>query len=153
MCEQLSHNLLYRWFVGHSMEDEPWDHASFSANRERLIEHEAVRELFERVLEQAQAKGLLSAENFAVDGTLTRAWASHKRFVPKDGPKLPRGGSRSNPEVDFRGTKRSHDTHESTSDPEALLYKKSDKAEAVPAYLGHVLMENRNGLAVDLRLT
>src|SRR5438105_894678 len=105
------------------------------------------------VMQQAKEAQLLSDEHFSVDGTLIRAWASHKSFVPKDGPPPPSSGSRSNPEVDFKGKKRSNDTHVSTSDPDAKLFAKSHKQESVPAYLGHVLMENRSKLAVDTRLT
>lgn len=153
LCEQLGYNMLYRWFVGLSMEAAAWDHSTYTKNRDRLIEHEVVRTLFERVMQQAKQAQLLSDEHFSVDGTLIRAWASHKSFVPKDGPPPPRSGSRSNPEVDFKGAKRSNDTHASTTDPEARLFAKSKKQESLPAYLGHVLMENRSKLAVDTRLT
>ena len=153
LCEQLSYNMLYRWFVGLGLEKRAFDHSTYTKNRDRLIEHQAVRELFERVLDQARAKHLLSSEHFSVDGTLIRAWASQKSFVPKDGPPSPSGGARANPEVDFRGEKRTNDTHVSTTDPDAKLYKRSQKVAAIPAYLGHVLTENRNGLVVDERLT
>lgn len=153
LCEQLGYNMLFRWFVGLSVDKAPWDHSSYTKNRDRLIEHEVVRELFERVLDQAKAKGLLSSEHFSVDGTLIRAWASHKSFVPKDGAPPPSSGSRSNPEVDFKGQKRTNDTHQSKTDPDAMLATKSSKAGAIPAYVGHVLTENRNGLVVDTRLT
>jgi transposase len=153
LCEQLGYNMLFRWFVGLSVDREPWDHSTYTKNRDRLIEHEVVRELFERVLDQARAKGLLSSEHFSVDGTLIRAWASHKSFVPKDGPPPPASGSRSNPEVDFKGQKRTNETHGSKTDPDAKLATKSSKAGAIPAYMGHVLTENRNGLVVETRLT
>lgn len=153
LCEQLGYNMLFRWFVGLSVERAPWNHSTYTKNRDRLIEHEVVRELFERVLDQAKAKGLLSSEHFSVDGTLIRAWASHKSFVPKDGAPPPSSGSRSNPEVDFKGKKRTNETHESKTDPDARLATKSSKAGAIPAYMGHVLTENRNGLVVDTRLT
>lgn len=153
LCEQLGYNMLFRWFVGLSVDRAPWDHSTYTKNRDRLIEHEVVRELFERVLDQAKAKGLLSSEHFSVDGTLIRAWASHKSFVPKDGAPPPSSGSRGNPEVDFKGHKRTNDTHESKTDPDAKLATKSPKAGAIPAYMGHVLTENRNGLVVDTRLT
>jgi len=152
-CEQLRYNMLFRWFVGISMDSTPWNHSSFTKNRDRLIASDVMRELFGRVIDQADAESLLSKEHFSMDGTMIRAWASHKSFVPRKGRKPPRGGSRSNPEVDFKGTKRTRDTHESTSDLDALLDTKSKKAGAVPAYLGYVLMENRNGLAVNGRLT
>jgi transposase len=153
LCEQLGYNMLYRWFVGLSMDEAAWDHSTYTKNRDRLIEHEVVRELFGQVMQQARQAQLLSDEHFSVDGTLIRAWASHKSFVPKDGPPPPSSGSRSNPEVDFKGKKRSNDTHASTSDPDARLFAKSNKQESVPAYLGHVLMENGSKLAVDTRLT
>ena len=153
LCEQLGYNMLFRWFVGLGVENKPWDHSTYTKNRDRLIEHEVVRELFSRVLDQAKAKGLLSSEHFSVDGTLVRAWASHKSFVPKDGAPPPSSGSRSNPEVDFKGQKRTNDTHQSKTDPDAKLATKSSKAGAIPAYMGHVLTENRNGLVVDTRLT
>jgi transposase len=153
LCEQLGYNMLFRWFVGLNMERAPWDHSTYSKNRDRLIEHEVVRELFERVLDQARAKHLLSSEHFSVDGTLIRAWASHKSFVPKDGPPPPSSGSRSNPEVDFKGQKRTRDTHQSRTDPDAQLFRKSKQEGAIPCYMGHALMENRNGLVVDTRVT
>jgi transposase len=153
LCEQLGYNMLFRWFVGLSMERQPWDHSTYSKNRDRLIEHEVVRELFERVLDQAREKHLLSSEHFSVDGTLIHAWASHKSFVPKDGPPPPSSGSRSNPEVDFKGQKRKRDTHESKTDPDARLFRKSDNTGAIPCHMGHALMENRSGLVVDTRVT
>ncbi len=153
LCEQLGYNMLYRWFVGLGMEDAAWDHSTYTRNRDRLIEHDVVRGLFGQVMEQAQQAQLLSDEHFTVDGTLIRAWASHKSFVPKAGPPPPSSGSRSNPEVDFKRQKRSNETHASSTDPEAQLFTKSRKAESIPAYMGHVLMENRNKLAVDTRLT
>jgi transposase len=153
LCEQLGYNMLYRWFVGLSMDEAAWDHSTYTKNRDRLIEHDVVRGLFGQVMQQAKEAQLLSDEHFSVDGTLIRAWASHKSFVPKDGPPPPSSGSHSNPEVDFKGKKRSNDTHVSTSDPDAKLFAKSHKQESVPAYLGHVLMENRSKLAVDTRLT
>ena len=153
LCEQLGYNMLFRWFVGLSVDRAPWDHSTYTKNRDRLIEHEVIRELFERVLDQAKAQGLLSSEHFSVDGTLIRAWASHKSFVPKDGAPPPSSGSRSNTEVDFKGQKRTNDTHASKTDPDCRLYTKSSKAGAIPSYMGHVLTENRNGLVVDSRLT
>jgi transposase len=153
LCEQLGYNMLYRWFVGLSMDEAAWDHSTYTKNRDRLIEHDVVRGLFGQVMQQAKEAQLLSDEHFSVDGTLIRAWASHKSFVPKDGPPPPSSGSRSNPEVDFKGKKRSNDTHASTTDPDARLFTKSNQGEAIPAYMGHVLMENRSKLAVDTRLT
>ncbi len=153
LCEQLGYNLLFRWFVGLGMEDAAWDHSTYTQNRDRLIEHDTVKGLFGRVMQQAKDAELLSSEHFSVDGTLIRAWASNKSFVPKDGPPPDKTGSQSNPEVDFKRQKRSNATHASTSDPESQLYTKSKKAEALPSYMGHVLMENRSKLAVDTRLT
>jgi len=153
VVEQLSYNLLFRWFVGVSMDDAPWDHSTFSKNRERLIEHDAAGLLFDGVVAQARAQGLLSSEHFSVDGTLVRAWASLKSFVPKDGPPPPTSGSKSNPEVNFRGEKRTNETHESRTDPQSRLFRKSKNTEAILCYMGHVLMENRNGLVLDERLT
>jgi transposase len=153
LCEQLGYNLLFRWFVGLTLESRPWDHSTYTKNRDRLIDHDVMRELFERILDQARRQGLLSSEHFSVDGTLIRAWASQRSFVPKDGPPPPSSGSPRNPEVDFKGQKRSNDTHQSKTDPDSRLATKSSKTGAVPAYMGHVLTENRNGLVVDAQLT
>lgn len=153
LCEQLGYNMLYRWFVGLSMEDSAWDHSTYTQNRDRLIEHDVVKTLFGRVMDQAREAHLLSSEHFSVDGTLIRAWASHKSFVPKDGPPPDKTGSMGNPEVDFKRQKRSNDTHASITDPDARLATKSNSGEAIPAYVGNVLMENRGKLAVDTRLT
>jgi transposase len=153
LCEQLGYNMLYRWFVGLGMEDAAWDHSTYTQNRDRLIEHDVIRALFGRVMKQAEDAKLLSSEHFSVDGTLIRAWASHKSFVPKDGPPPDKGGSKSNPEVDFKRQKRSNETHVSTTDPDARLFTKSKQAESILAYMGHVLMDNRSKLAVDTRLT
>lgn len=153
LCEQLGYNMLYRWFVGLGMEDAAWDHSTYTQNRDRLIEHDAVRGLFERVMQQAKDAQLLSDEHFSVDGTLIRAWASHKSFVPKDGPPPDKSGPRSNPDVDFKKQRRSNETHASNTDPDARLATKTKKGESIPAYLGHVLMENRSKLAVDTRVT
>ena len=153
LCEQLGYNMLLRWFVGLGMEDGAWDHSTYTQNRDRLIEHDVVKELFARVMDQARKAGLLSSEHFSVDGTLIRAWASHKSFVPKDGPPPDKTGSRGNPEVDFKRQRRSNDTHASTTDPDARLMTKSNSGEAIPAYIGNVLMENHSKLAIDTRLT
>ncbi|MGZ5126037.1 MAG: IS5 family transposase [Burkholderiales bacterium] len=153
LCEQLGYNMLFRWFVGLGMEDAAWDHSTYTQNRDRLIDHEVIRKLFGRVMQQAEEAKLLSSEHFSVDGTLIRAWASIKSFVPKDGPPPDKGGSKSNPEVDFKRQKRSNTTHASSTDPDAQLFTKSKKAEALPCFMGHVLMDNRSKLAVDTRLT
>jgi len=153
LCEQLGYNMLFRWFVGLGMEDAAWDHSTYTQNRDRLIDHDAIRTLFGRVMQQAEEARLLSSEHFSVDGTLIRAWASLKSFVPKDGPPPDKTGSKSNPEVDFKRQKRSNETHASTTDPDAQLFTKSKKAEALPSFMGHVLMDNHSKLAVDVRLT
>jgi transposase len=153
LCEQLNYNMLFRWFVGLGMEDAAWDHSTYTQNRDRLIEHEVVKALFGQVMQQAEDAKLLSCEHFSVDGTLIRAWASHKSFVPKNGPPPDKTGSKSNPEVDFKRQQRSNDTHASSTDPDARLAAKSNQAEAIPAYIGHVLMDNRGKLAIDTRLT
>ncbi len=153
LCEQLGYNMLYRWFVGLSMDEVAWDHSTYTKNRDRLIEQDVVRALFGQVMEQAREAKLLSDEHFSVDGTLIRAWASLKSFVPKDGPPPDKTGSKSNPEVDFKRQKRSNATHVSSTDPDSQLFTKSSKAEALPSFMGHVLMDNRSKLAIDIRLT
>ena len=153
LMEQLDYNLLYRWFVGLNMDDAMWDVTVFTKNRERLLKGNIARVFFQKVVEQARAKDLLSDEHFTVDGTLIEAWAGQKSFQRKDAPPLPSEDGGSNPTLNFHGEKRSNQTHQSTSDPEAMLYKKSRGSESKLSYLGHVLMENRNGLVVDTRLT
>lgn len=148
LMEQLNYNLLFRWFVGMGMDEVVWNHAVFSKNRERLLNEEVAEVFFQRVLERA--KPYLSDEHFTVDGTLIEAWASHKSFRPKDGGELPSGNGR---EGDFHHEKRSNETHRSTTDPDARLYKKSKGSEAKMSYLGHALMENRHGLLVDTMVT
>jgi transposase len=143
LMEQMNYNLLFRWFVGLEMDEPVWNHAVFSKNRERLLNQEVAREFFARVL--AQAKPHLSDEHFSVDGTLIEAWASQKSFQRKDGGDGDPG--------QFRGERRSNETHESKTDPEARLYRKGNGQEAKLGYLGHVLMENRHGLIVDAMLT
>ena len=143
LMEQLDYNLLFRWFVGLTMDDPIWAPTVFSKNRDRLLEGDIAREFFHEVVEMARRRGLLSDEHFTVDGTLLEAWASHKSFRRKDGEPPPTAGSR-----DFRGERRSNETHASTTDPDARLYRRTHHGEAKLAYLGHVLMENRNGLAV-----
>jgi transposase len=148
LIEQLQYNLLFRWFVGMEMDEEVWNHAVFSKNRERLLNEEIAAGFFRRVIERA--KPFMSDEHFTVDGTLIEAWASQKSFRRKDGKgKPPDAGG----DVDFHGEKRKNETHESTTDPDARLFKKSRGSEAKLSYLGHVLMENRNGLLVQTFLT
>jgi transposase len=148
LVEQLQYNLLFRWFVGMDMDEEVWNHAVFSKNRERLLNEEVTEAFFQRVLKQAHP--YVSDEHFTVDGTLLEAWASQKSFRRKEGPGGTSGGDR---EVDFHGEQRRNDTHQSTTDPEARLYKKSKGSEAKLSYLGHALMENRNGLLVKTLVT
>jgi len=152
LMEQLEYNMLFRWFVGMNMDDATWDVTVFTKNRERFLNGEISQKFFAAVLDQAQAAGLLSDEHFTVDGTLIEAWASHKSFKAKDG-EPPTSGTGKNPDVDFKGTKRTNETHASTTDPDARLYRKSAGSEAKLGYLGHVLTENRHGLAVDTDLT
>lgn len=150
LMEQLRYNLLFRWFVGLAIDDEVWHHSVFSKNRERLLAHDVVESFFTEVMILADKQGLLSKEHFSVDGTLIQAWASQKSFRPKDGSgtEPPPGGGR-NVEADWKGKPRSNDTHASTTDPEARLYRKSHNTGAVLSYQGHVLMENRSGLVVS----
>jgi transposase len=148
LIEQLQYNLLFRWFVGMEMDEEVWNHAVFSKNRERLLNEKVAEGFFRRVIERA--KPFMSDEHFTVDGTLIEAWASHKSFRRKDGKgKPPEAGG----DVDFHGEKRKNETHQSTTDPDARLFKKSKGSEAKLSYLGHVLMENRNGLLLQTFLT
>ena len=153
LIEQLNYNLLFRWFVGLNMDDAVWVPTVFTKNRDRLLGGEIAQGFFEAVLAQARKSGLLSDEHFSVDGTLIEAWASLKSFKPKDGSNRPDDGDPGNPSVDFHGEKLSNKTHESTTDKDVRLYKKSAGAPARLGYMGHVLMENRHGLAVDTRLT
>jgi len=153
LMEQIHYNLLYCWFVNLNMDDSIWDVTVFTKNRDRLLEGDVAQAFFEQVLAQAKAAKLLSDEHFTVDGTLIEAWASHKSFKRKDEPPTPPGDGARNRTVDFKKEKRSNKTHQSTTDPEARLFKKSEGAGAQLCYMGHVLMENRNGLAVSARLT
>ena len=152
LMEELDYNLLYRRFVGLNADDPVWNPTTFSKNRDRLIDAAIADELFERMLFLAREGGLLSDEHFTVDGTLIEAWAGHKSFKPKDGSGNDSDDPK-NPTVDFRGQKRSNDTHQSTTDPEARLYRKSNGTESKLCIAGHVLMENRHGLVVDSRVT
>jgi len=153
LMEQLDYNLLFRWFVGFSMEDKVWDHSTFSHNRDRLLEAQVAHQFFARVLRQAERAQLLSTEHFSVDGTLIEAWASMKSFRPKDEDGPPSGAGRRNREVDFHGETRCNDTHESKTDPQAKLLRKGKGREAKLCYQGHLLMENRHGLVVDARIS
>src|ERR1700741_405399 len=153
LMEQIDYNLLFRWFVGLSMDDAVWDHSSFSTNRDRLLEAGVAREFLLCLLALPKVKQLLSSDHFTVDGTLLKAWASMKSFQLKDGSGGGSSGSGRNGERNFRREKRSNETHESRTDPEAKLYRKGDGQESRLCYMGHVLMENRNGLAVASDVT
>ena len=149
LMEQTQYNLLFRWFIGLSMDDSVWVPTVFTKNRERLIEHDAVVLFFNEVLKQADQKKYLSKEHFSVDGTLIQAWAGHKSFVRKGGKDDDDG---SDDIGDFRGKSRSNETHESTTDPDSRLYRKGKTASEL-RFMGHTLMENRNGLIVNVMVT
>jgi transposase len=152
LMEQLDFNILFRWFVGLSLDAPVWSPTTFSKNRDRLLAGDVAAAFFEAVLMQADSKQLLSHEHFTVDGTLLEAWASHKSFQRKqDPPDPPDPGP--NPTIDFKGERRGNATHQSTTDPDARLYKKSAGREARLGYLGHLVMENRTGLIVDALVT
>ena len=156
LMEQLDYNLLFRWFVGLSMDAPVWDVTVFTKNRDRLLAGDIAAAFLSRLLAQPRVKALLSDAHFSVDGTLIEAWASMKSFRPQaadapGGDDVPPGGR--NAERDFRGERRSNETHASSTDPDARLYKKSAGQEARLCFLGHVLMENRSALVVDARLT
>jgi transposase len=153
LIEQLDYNLLFRWFVGLGMDDAIWDHSTFSKNRDRLLAGDIATEFFAAVVTEARQHRLLSDEHFTVDGTLLEAWASHKSFRPKGPDASAPPDDPGNPTVNFRGTPRKNDTHQSTTDPDARLYKKGVGRPAQLTYLGHVLMENRSGLIVNTRVT
>ncbi len=147
LVEQTHYNLLYRWFIGLTIDDTVWDHSTFSANRDRLIENDVVCEFFEEVVNLARKRDLLSEEHFSVDGTLIQAWASQKSYRPKSDDDDNDVGR--NREANFHGEKRSNETHASTTDDEALLAKKGPGKEAKLSYMGHTVMENRNGIVVQ----
>jgi len=157
LMEQLDYNLLFRWFAGLSMDDAVWDATVFCKNRDRLLDGDIAAKFFTSILNLPQVRKLLSSEHFSVDGTLIEAWASMKSFVPKDGGGPPAGrgqgsGGR-NAERDFHGEKRRNDTHSSTTDPDARLFRKGAGKEAKLCHMGHLMTENRHGLIVDARLT
>jgi transposase len=153
LMEQLDYNLLFRWFVGLSADDPVWDPTVFCKNRDRLLSGDIAAKFMGGLLDLPQVKTLLSDEHFSVDGTLIEAWASMKSFVPKDGGGEPPQDKGRNAERDFHGEKRTNDTHASTTDPDARLFRKGAGKEAKLCHMGHLLMENRNGLIVDARLT
>jgi transposase len=153
-CEQLDYNMLFRWFLDMSMVEPSFDPTVFTKNRARLIEHDVAKQFFGCIVGQARTAGLMSSEHFTVDGTLIEAWASLKSFRPKDEDRdhRPPPDDPGNPSVNFHGEKRRNDTHASTTDPEAKLARKSNHTAAKLCYSQHALMENRNGLLVDLRI-
>lgn len=153
LVNHIDYNLLDRWFVGLGMDEAVWNHSTFSANRDRLLNETIARSFFAKVLTLAEWQGLVSDEHFSVDGTLIEAWASMKSLVKKDGTTPPPEDGGRNPTVIFKGEPRSNKTHESTTDPDARLYKKSAGDQSRLCYLGHALMENRHGLAVDVETT
>ena len=155
LMERLEYDLLFRWFVGLGVDDPAWDHSTFSKNRDRLLDGDIAAKVLGAVLAHPRVKRLLSTEHFSVDGTLIEAWASMKSFKPKDGtgPDETAPPQGRNPEVNFRGERRSNATHASTTDPDARLYRKGDGMEAKLCFMGHALMENRNGLIVDACVT
>lgn len=153
MMERIEFDLLFRWFVGLGVDEAVWDHSSLSTNRDRLLDGEIAAKFLRAILTQPKVKRLISSDHFSVDGTLIEAWASIKSFRRKDGSDDDRPGPGRNAERNFHKEKRSNETHQSTTDPEARLYKKGDGQPARLCYIGHAMMENRNGLAVDGGIT
>jgi transposase len=154
LMERLEYDLLFRWFVGIGVDDRAWDHSTFSKNRDRLLEGDIAAKFLAAVLVQPRVKQLLSTDHFSVDGTLIEAWASMKSVKAKDGSgEPPPGGGGRNGEADFHGETRSNDTHASTTDPDARLYRKGKGKETKLCFMGHALMENRHGLLIDACLT
>jgi transposase len=151
-CERLNYDLLFKWFLDLRIDEAAFDASTFSKNRRRLLDHEIADEFFAAVVAQAKLRRYLSSEHFSVDGTLLEAWASHKSFKPKDDQRPPSGPGR-NPEVAWRGQRRSNDTHASSTDPEARLFRKSNNTAARLCYTGHLLMEHRNALIIDAELS
>jgi transposase len=152
LMEELDYNILYRWFVGLSLDDAVWDATTFTKNRDRLLDGDVANAFFTEVLAAIKADGLLSDEHFTVDGTLLEAWASHKSFKPKGAATRPPDDPK-NPTVNFHGETRRNDTHQSTTDPDARLYKKAVGREAKLGYLAHLLTENRHGLIINTAVT
>jgi transposase len=152
-CERLNYDLLFKWFLDLPIDAKAFDPTTFTKNRDRLLEAEIADRFFAAVVRQAKLRRYVSSDHFSVDGTLLEAWASHKSFKPKDGPGPDSGASGRNAEANFHGHKRSNQTHRSTTDPEALLARKSAGTPARLCYAGHFLMENRNALIVDIELT
>ena len=153
LMEQLHYNLLYRWFVGLGVDDPVWVPTVFTKNRDRLLEADVARKFLAELLGHKEVRVLLSDEHFSVDGTLIEAWASQKSFQKKDSGRSGDDGDGGNASCDFHGERRRNQTHESKTDPDARLYKKGKGREAKLCYAGHVVMENRNGLAIDGQIT
>ena len=153
LMEELDYNLLFRWFVGLNMDDPVWHPTTFTKNRDRLLDGEVAAAFFDAVGRQARVAGLLSDEHFTVDGTQLEAWASLKSFRPRQGPESPPPDDPGNPTVSFRGERRRNETHQSTTDPQARLYRKGPGREARLTYLGHVLLDNRHGLVANVCVT
>jgi transposase len=152
-CEQLQYNMLYRWFLDMDMVEQPFDHCAFSDNRERFIKHDAAGLFFRSIRAKAEALQLMSHEHFSVDGTLLEAWASMKSFRPKQENPNDKSGPDSNGWSDYKDTKRTNETHQSRTDSDARLLRKGLGKEAKLCFAGHVLMENRNGLVAEVRVT
>jgi transposase len=153
-CERLNYDLLFKWFLDMRIDQPAFDATTFSKNRKRLLEHQVADEFFAAVVRQAKLRRYMSSDHFSVDGTLLEAWASHKSFKPKDDPAPPsEPPTGRNSEVNFKGQKRSNDTHQSTTDPQARLYRKSNNTGAQLCYAGHLLIEHRYGLIMDADLT
>lgn len=152
-CERLQYDLLFKWFLGLNITDPAFDHSTFAKNRARLMEQGIVQALLGEVVREARRRGLVSEDHFTVDGTLLQAWASIKSLRPRSDDEEPPPGGGRNPAVDFHGQKRRNETHVSRTDPEARLARKGNSQPAVLSYAEHVLMENRNGLILDLLLT
>ena len=148
LMEEIDYSVLFRWFIGLNLDDEVWDATVFTKNRDRLLEADVAKEFLAHVVEQARGQGLTSDEHFTVDGTLLEAWAGAKSFQPKDKKQAPPDDP-GNPTVNFRGERRSNETHESKTDPESLLARKGEGKESKLSYTGNLLVENRNGLIVD----
>jgi len=151
LMEEIDYSILFRWFVGLNLDDKLWDATVFTKNRDRLLEADVANEFLAQVVEQARGKGLISDEHFTIDGTLLEAWAGAKSFQAKDKPQPP-ADDPGNPTVNFHGERRSNETHASTTDPEALLAKKGEGKESKLSYTGNLLVENRNGLIVDVEV-
>jgi transposase len=152
-CERLQYDLLFKWFLGLNITDPAFDHSTFAKNKQRFMAHEVAGALLGEVVREARLRQLVSDHHFSVDGTLLQAWASQKSVRPRDGEEPPATGGGRNPEVDFHGQRRTNETHASTTDPEALIARKGRGQEARPSYSGHILMENKSGLILDILVT